>query len=223
MGSIFGGGGGNIKTPKAPKPIQLDLGGLENNMISADQAAYNAQDQYMQKYYPALAQGRNNEINQAFQALTGPLNPSLQNTFMNQANMGVTQALGGGNQDFGLGGGSFGGAGAGSSDNQSWGGEGSLARNAAAASVAQEEQGYQDYNRNMFEQLTSMYAPRSFGMTPEDAANVFTFNTQQYNNYLEQQYALQTQTYYANQAQAAQQPSFFDISSRIVSIAAAAY
>jgi hypothetical protein len=185
MGSVLGGGGG-IKTPKAPKPIQLDVNQLQQNMVAADQAAYSQADQYMNQYYPYLAQARNQMIGQGYDNLTGPLNPTLENTFTNAANMQSANALGQGDQGFGL-------------------SKGSLARNAAAASVASNVQNYQDYNRALFEQLNTMYAPRSFGMTPTDAANVFTFNNTQYNNYLEQQYALATQSYYGGQAQAAGQ------------------
>lgn len=201
MGSLFGGGGG-VETVNPPKPIKLKLGQLERRMISADQAAYGAADDYMSKYYPALTQGRDAAIEQAYNALTGPLNPSLQNTFVNAANMRSIGALGGGDQNFGFapGGGGFGGGGAGSD----WGKIGSLARNAAAAGVATQEQGYQDYNRSLFQQLNTMYAPRSFGMTPEDAANVFTFNNTQYNNFLQQKFGAQTQAYYTNQGLAAQ-------------------
>jgi len=159
---------------------------MEQEMTAADQAAYGAADAYMNKYYPALTQGRDRMIQQAYEAATGPLNPTLENTFVNTANMQSANALGGGNQSFGL-------------------GKGSLARNAAAASVASNEQGYQDYNRSLFEGLNSLYAPRSFGMTPEDAANVFTFNNTQMNNYLQQQYQLDVNAYYQNQGLAAQQ------------------
>jgi hypothetical protein len=184
MGGLFGGGGGSTKTVKPPKPIQLKLGQLENQMVNADQAAYSQADDYMKQYYPALTTARDSAIGQAYNAVTGPLNPSLQNTFVNTANMGSINALGGGDQGFGM-------------------STGSLARNAAAANVATNTQNYQDYNRGLFEQLNSLYAPRSFGMTPEDAANVFTFNNTQYNNYLEQLFGAQTQSYYANQGAAA--------------------
>ena len=194
MGSVFGSGP-SVQAVKPPKPIQLDINQLEQNMVGADQAAYNAADQYMNQFYPALAQGRNNAINQAFQAVTGPLNPQLENTFVNQGNMQSIQALGAGNQSFGTGGGKSGGAtGAGAWADPS----GSLARGSAAATVAQEEQGYQDTARQTMEQMNNMFSPRSFGMTPQDAANIFTFNNTQYNNYLQQLFAGQTNAYYQN-------------------------
>lgn len=186
-------------------------------MTGADQAAFAQGDQYMSTYYPALTQARDSMIGSAFKNLTGPLDPALENTFVNQGNMGSAAALGGGNQDYGLGSdappaangakantysgnsGTFGGGGGGSS----WGGSGSLARNSAAATVAQDTMANQDYNRSLFEQLNTMYAPRSFGMTPQDAANIFTFNNTQENNYLEQKFAAQTQSYYQNQGQSA--------------------
>lgn len=182
MGSLFGGGGGAPKAVKPPKPLQLNLGQLEQQMVGADQAAYAQGDQYVNQYYPALAQARNNMIGQAYRALTGPLDPQLENAFVNQGNMASIESLGGGAQSGG---------------DQSFGmGKGSLAQNAAAASVATNVQSYQDYNRALFEQLNTMYAPRSFGMTPQDAANVFTFNNTQYNNYLQQQFAAQEAAYY---------------------------
>jgi hypothetical protein len=180
MGGVFGGGGGSVKTVKPPKPIQLKLPQLQDQMVAADQAAYQQSDDYMKSFYPALTQARDQMIGQSYQNLTGPLKPTLENTFVNSANMGSINALGTGDQGFGM-------------------STGSLARNAAAANVASNVQGYQDYNRSMFEQLNSLYAPRAFGMTPEDAANVFTFNNTQYNNYLQQLFAAQTQSYYANQ------------------------
>src|SRR5262245_26872518 len=129
MSSVFGGGGGDVKPVNPPKPIQLNLDKLQNQAIGADQAAYGAADQYMSQYYPALTEGRDQAIEQAYNALTGPLDPQLQNAFVNRANMTSAAALGGGDQSFGL-------------------SKGSLARNAAAANVATQEQGYQDYNRN---------------------------------------------------------------------------
>jgi hypothetical protein len=187
MGGIFGGGGGGgAKAVKPPKPIQLKVGQLEQNMVNADEAAYTAGDQYVAQYYPALAQARDSMIGQAYQAITGPLDPTVQNAFVNTANRGSINAFGGGDQSFGL-------------------GQGSLARNAAAASVAQQTQGYQDTSRAFFENLNTFYAPRSFGMTPTDAANIYTFNNTQYNNYLQQQAAANTQAYYQNVAASNQQ------------------
>lgn len=239
MGGLFGGGGGgSVQTVNPPKPLQLDLSKLESDMTGADQAAYAQGDQYMSQYYPALTQARDSMIGTAYKNLTGPLDPKLENTFVNQGNMGSAAALGGGNQDYGLGsdappaasgakantydggGGKFGGAGAGSS----WGGSGSLARNAAAATVAQDTMANQDYNRSLFEQLNTMYAPRSFGMTPEDAANIFTFNNSQLNNYLEQKFAAQTNAYYQNQGAAASSgASTIGVITSIIGAAATAY
>jgi hypothetical protein len=186
MGGMFGGGGGgSVQAVKPPKPLKIKIGRLEKQMIGADQAAYAAGDQYMNKYYPSLRQARDQMIQQSYKALVGPLDPTLERSFVNTANMQSLGALGGGDQGFGL-------------------SKGSLARNAAAATVATEQQAYQDYNRNLFQQLNATYAPRSFGMTPEDAANLFTFNNTQYNNYLQQKFAAATQAYYSNQAAAAQ-------------------
>jgi hypothetical protein len=180
MSSLFGGGGSSVQTPKAPKPIQLNAQNLQTNMVAADQAAYASADAYNNQFYPALTQARDQMIGQAYNAITGPLDPALQNTFVNQGNTKAMGAFGGGDQGFGL-------------------STGSLGRNSAAATVASDEQKYQDYNRSVFENLNATFAPRAYGMTPEDAANVFTFNNTQFNNYLEQQYALATNAYYQNQ------------------------
>jgi hypothetical protein len=206
MSGLFGGGGGgDIQAPKAPKPIQINLNDLAQQMSAADYASFNQQDQFMQQYYPDLWTAQQNMIKNAYMNLTGPLSPALQNTFVNNANMQSIQSLGGGDQGFGL-------------------AKGSLARNAAAANVASDQQGYEDYNRAMFENLNSMFSPRSFGMTPEDAANIFTFNNTQYNNYLQQQYGLDVNAYYQNQAQSAQSgASGLNFIMQIVGAAASAY
>jgi hypothetical protein len=183
MSTIFGGGT-QVQTPNAPKPIQLNAQNLQKNMIGADQAAYASADQYNNQFYPALTQARDQMIGQAYNAVTGPLDPALQNTFVNQGNTKAMGAFGGGDQGFGL-------------------STGSMGRNAAAATVASDEQQYQDYNRSVFENLNATFAPRAFGMTPEDAANLFTFNNTQYNNYLQQKFALATNAYYQNQGLAA--------------------
>jgi len=202
MSGLFGGGGGgSVQAPNPPKPLQIKIPQMEKQMVAADQAAYAQGDQYMQQFYPSLWNAQQGMIGQAYQNLTGPLDPSLQNTFMTNANVQSANALGGGNSTFGFGGGSFGGAGAGSS----WGGEGSLARNAAAANVAQNVQGYETYNQGFMNQLNTLFAPRTFGGTPEDLANMFTFNNTQYNNYLNEKFAGQTQAYYQNQGLAAGQ------------------
>jgi hypothetical protein len=186
MGSLFGGGGGGSQAPNPPKPLKVNASKLEGQMVAADQAAYGQADLYNSIYYPQLTQARDQMISQAYQGLTGPLNPSLENTFVNTGNMQSANALGSGDQGFGL-------------------STGSLARNSAAASVASNEQQNQDYNRSVFENLNATFAPRAYGMTPEDAANIFTFNNTQMNNYLEQQFAGQTQAYYQNQGLAAGQ------------------
>ena len=159
MSTVFGGGG-QAETVNPPKPLKIKLNQMENEMVAGDQAAYQAADDYMAKYYPALTGARDKMISQAYDAITGPLDPTLENTFVNRGNMQSAAALGGGDQSFGL-------------------GKGSLACNAAAASVAQDTQANQDYNLSAFENLTGIYAPRGFGMTPEDAANIFTFNNTQ--------------------------------------------
>jgi hypothetical protein len=183
MSTLFGGGS-SVSTPQAPKPIQLNAQQLQKNMVGADQAAYASADAYNNQFYPALTQARDQMIGQAYNAVTGPLDPALQNTFVNQGNTKAMGAFGGGDQGFGL-------------------STGSMGRNSAAATVASDEQQYQDYNRSVFEQLNATFAPRAFGMTPEDAANLFTFNNTQYNNYLQQQFALATNAYYQNQGLAA--------------------
>jgi|SRR5215469_4097427 len=190
-------GGGSAKTVNPPKPLQIDIGQLGSEMTAADQAAYAQGDQYMQQYYPDLWNAQQNMIKQDYQNLTGPLDPTLQNTFMTHGNMATSAALGGGDQSFGVaskqagGGGTFGGGGGGSD----WGGS-SLARNASAATVATDTQNYQDYNRAKFMQDNATWAPRVFGMTPEDYANFDIFNNTQINNYLQQKFAAQTQSYY---------------------------
>jgi hypothetical protein len=186
FGSILGGGAAKAKPVQPAKPVQVNLNQLEQNAVAADQAAYTAEDQYLAQNFPALSQARDSMINQAYQAVTGPLDPTLQNTFMNQATSGSINAFGAGDQSFGA-------------------GQGSLARNAAAASVATNVQNYQDYNRAFFENLNTMFAPRSFGLTPTDAANVFTFNNTQMNNYLQQVNAAKTAAYYQNIGAANQQ------------------
>ena len=178
---MFGGGGGGGKAVNPPKPIQIDINKMANDMLAGDTAAYNAGDAYMSQFYPDLTQGRNLAIEQAYQGVTGPPPPELENAFVNNANMGAASSLGGGDQSFGL-------------------GTGSLARRSAAASVASQGQNFEDYNRSVMENENAMYAPRSFGMTPEDAANFFTFNNTQMNNYLQQKFAAETQAYYQNQA-----------------------
>lgn len=173
-----------MKAPNPPKPLQIDLNQMQNDAVAGDQAAWAAGDQYMSQYYPQLTQARDSMIGQAYGALTGPVDPSLENAFVNSSNVGSINALGSGDQGFGL-------------------STGSLGRNASEAKVAQDVQGYQDYNRSFFENLNSTFAPRSFGLTPEDAANIFTFNTTQMNNYLQQKFGAQTQAYYQNQGQSA--------------------
>jgi hypothetical protein len=206
MGSIFGGGGGgSTQAPNPPKPLKINPQQMESEMVAADQAGYAQTDLYNSIYYPQLTQARDQMIGQAYQALTGPLNPSLENTFVNTGNMQSANALGTGDQGFGL-------------------SKGSLARNAAAATVASNEQGYQDYNRSVFENLNATFAPRAYGMTPEDAANIFTFNNTQMNNYLEQKFAGQTQAYYQNQGLAASQgASTLGAITSVIGSAAAAY
>lgn len=218
MGGLFGGGGGSVQAPSPPQPLKIKMGQLEKEMTAADQAAYGAADAYNTKYYPDLTKARDNMIGGAYKALTGPLDPGLQNTFMNVGNMGSLAAFGGGNPDAGM---MFGGGGAGSS----WGKNmKSMARNAAEASVATNVQGYQDYNRSLFQNLNTMFAPRAFGMTPEDSANIFTFNNTQYNNYLQQKFAADTNAYYQNAAAGAQQGSgIMSTITSVIGAAAAAY
>lgn len=183
MSGIFGGGssgGGSTPNPPAFQPI--DINSVGNQALQADITGYNLSDANMAQRFPGLVSGRNQQISNAYNQLTGPLDPTVQNSFVNQGMAQSFGAFGGGNNMAGI------------------GTSGTAAGNAVATSLANNVQKKQDYDRQYFEQLLGYNPQRQFGLSGEDVVNMAMANTQGQNAYNQQSYAAKYNNYNAKNA-----------------------
>lgn len=201
MSGIFGGGSSGGSTPAPPKFQPIDINSVGNQALQADIMGYNLADADLAKRFPGLVSGRQQQTQDAYNQLTGPLDPTVQNSFVNQGLAQSFGAFGGGNNSAGV-------------------GTGTAAGNAVATSLANNVQKKQDYDRQYFEQLLGYNPQRQFGLTGEDVTNMAMANTQGQNAYNQQKYAAQYGNYNAKNAAAGQKSSA--AISTIASLAAAA-
>lgn len=185
--SLFGGGSsGGGSTPNPPPFTPVDPSTLGQQALAADIAGYQMSDADLASRFPGLVSGRNQQMNDAYNQLTGPLDPTVQNQFMSQGLGQAFGAYGGGSNDMGI-------------------GTGTAAGHSVATSLANNVQKKQDYDRAYFESLVGLNPQRQFGLSGQDVANVAVANTAGQNAYNQQKYAAQYGNYNAQQASQSQQ------------------
>lgn len=183
------GGGGGGSTPQPPAFQAINVGQVGDQALAADISGYNFSDADLASRFPGLVAGRNQQVTDAYNQLTGPLDPTVQSSFVNQ---GLEQSLGsfgGGNQTAGI------------------GKDGTAAGNAVATSLANNVQNKQDYDRVNFESTLANNPQRAFGLNGEDVLNELMANTQGQNAYNQQKYLGQIGASNASSAAAGQQQS----------------
>lgn len=138
VSSLFGGGS-QPSQPSPPPIYPIDIPGTLNAANQLGIYQWNlSQDQWAAQY-PGMVNAQNEEMQRAYDALTGPLDPELERAFNDTGISQALSAFGGGREDAGV------------------TNTGSIGRNTIAASVANQTQNYQDYVRDWISQLMSQY------------------------------------------------------------------
>lgn len=152
----FGSGG---STPTPPKFQPINIGTTEQQALGADQTAYNLSDSDFASRFPGLVSGRDAQLTNDYNQLTGPLDPAVQNSFTSQ---GLAQSLG-----------AFGGG----NNMAQVGNSGTAAGNTVASSVANSTLNKQNYDRTQFESDLGNNPQRQFGLNGEDIVSMMMANT----------------------------------------------
>lgn len=180
----FGSGG---STPTPPKFQPINIGTTEQQALGADQTAYNLSDSDFASRFPGLVSGRDTQLTNDYNQLTGPLDPSVQNSFTSQ---GLAQSLG-----------AFGGG----NNAAQVGNSGTAAGNTVASSVANSTINKQNYDRTQFESDLANNPQRQFGLNGEDIVSMMMANTSGQNAANGAYYASNVGNANANAAQSAQE------------------
>lgn len=159
------GGGSATQAPAPPVFNPINISQTAQDATNADIAGYNFADADFLSRFPGLVAGRSSDINQVFQNLNGPLDPTLQNQFASKGLSGALGSFGGGNQFASIN------PGSGSTSGSS------IGANSAAKSIAKDTMGWQDLNRSDFQNLLSQNQQRAFGLSGSDIANLNIANT----------------------------------------------
>jgi hypothetical protein len=147
------------KTPTPPKVFPVDLNATENAATQADITGYSLSDADFASRFPGLVQTRDTALNQAYNELTGPLDPTVQNTFQSRELGNSLSAFGGG------------------SEKANVTGKGSIGKNSMAAGFGRDVMSYQDYARNNLENAINANPERAIGLSGSGATNLAIANT----------------------------------------------
>jgi hypothetical protein len=158
MSLDFLGGGGQSNQPPPPKVYPVNLGNTLQTGIAADQFGYNLSDADFAQRFPGLVSTRDENISTAYNELTGPLDPVVQNEMTTS---GLAKSL----SAFGAG-----------SEVPDVTDQGSIGRNTIGASIAQDTSSYQDSARNYIESLSSDNPQRAFGPSGADLLSLAILN-----------------------------------------------
>lgn len=160
------------KPPQAPKFYPIDIPKTLADAISFDVQGYNASDADFAARFPGLVAERTKTIEDAYNQLVGPLDPTVQNQFTQSAIAHALSTTGAGNASAAIQG-------------------GSAAQNIAGTDVAKQILSKQDYDRGYFQSLIESNPERAFGLSGADVANLSIANTGGLNANNQQQYASQ--------------------------------
>lgn len=180
-------GKGTPQAPQAPAFNPVDIPDAMARALSYDVAGYDWSDNDFLSRFPGLVAQRNQQLDSAYNELTGPLNPTVEGSFLRQ---GLGQGI----------------ASTGSGDPLSGLGmtEGSAGRNAASASFANSVLAKQDYDRSFFDQLLAANPQRQFGLGGGDVAGLAALNTGGLNAFNQMDFQSQLAGIYGQGAQSAQ-------------------
>lgn len=189
--SFLSGGGGS--PPPTPPFHKLDINKIANKALNQDLNWYSSN---RFPVFPGLMAMRQNEIEDAYKRLTGPLAPELQQDFMQRATATTDAVTGGGDPFSGM-------------ALQ----KGSFAKGGQSASFARQDLANQDYNRSRFESLISQNPVPQLGLSQSDIASMYIYNTNAQNAFSMSNYA--NQNAYANAQYANQQAMYNTIGNTI--------
>jgi len=144
--------------PQPPKISPVDILGTYQAGLAADQYGYDLSDADFAKRFPGLVAAREVDMKKAYEEMTGPLAPEVQNSFVSSGLAKSLSAFGGG------------------SEAPNVTGAGSIGKNTVGASVANDTQSYQDAARDYFESLQAQNQPRAFGLSGGDLLNLAILN-----------------------------------------------
>lgn len=157
------------------KPKLIDTEALNKMGIDFDTFGYQMSDADLAKRLPGLVTGRDALIDDTYKQLNGPLDPTIQNSFMRNALEKSLASTGAGGSV------------------ASTGGPGSAMSNAVAASLGNDVEQKQDQDRANLAELLNENPERSFGLTGPDALALAVGNAQAENQYNVAKYQFQTQ------------------------------
>lgn len=155
-----------------PEFHPIDIGKTVAQALEYDTQGFDWSDTDFISRFPGLVATRNQQIDDAYNQLTGPLDPSVQSLFTRggiQAGLGVVG--GGGDPLSGLG-----------------MTKGSFGSNTASATLAKSLLEKQDYDRSNLDMLIGNNPQRAFGISGEGVANLAIANTGGLNASNQQQY-----------------------------------
>lgn len=169
--------------PVAPAPFYpIDIQGTARQARTADQEAYARSDADFASRFPGLVRGESLNLDQTYKNLTGPLDPTIQSSFVDKGVAKSLSAFGGGTPGVGL------------------GDIGSAGRNTTAASFANSVLEKQDYDRGAFNNALASNPQRAIGPSGEDAVSWLIKNTGDQNQINQTNYAGNVQQENAQQA-----------------------
>lgn len=173
--------------PQAPAYSPIDIPGAIANALNYDTAGYNWSDADFVSRFPGLVATRNQQIDDAYNQLTGPLDPTVENMFTKGGLQAGLNATGSGDPLSGLG-----------------MTEGSFGRNTASTTMANSLLQKQDYDRSYLDQLIANNPERAFGISGQGVTNLSLANVGALNASNQQNYqATLAQIYGTGQANAA--------------------
>ena len=154
-------------------PLNLDQAFTDSQNLTS--IGYNLSDANQAAQFPGLVAGNQQTINQTNAALNGPLDPTLQNNFAGNALQGSLSSTGAGSSTAGV------------------GPIGSASGNAAASSIGNQTQQYQDVNRANLQQEIAANPERQFTPSGSSFVDAYLGNVAGENQYNIQKYDYQTQ------------------------------
>lgn len=173
--SISSAGGGSFGGAPPPKFTPVDIPSTQQLALQTDIQGYNLADADLAKRFPGLVSENNAQINQAYKQLTGPLDPTVQNSFATQSIENSLNTTGGGNSMASI------------------GPSGSASQNQVAAGISNDVLQKQDSDRSYLDSLIAGNPQRSAGLSGGDVTNLAINNTQLQNDYNQAKFQYQTQ------------------------------
>ena len=165
-------GKAKLNPPAVPYFKPIDINATIAQALNYDTEGFNFSDQDFASRFPGLVSARNQQVQDAYSQLTGPLDPTVENQFATNALGAGIGTVGGGDPLSALG-----------------MTQGSFGSNVATATLGNELLDKQSKDRSYFETLIGNNPQRAFGISGSDVANLGIANTGGLNASNQQQYS----------------------------------